>query len=124
VEDASAKIVEAQLRAPFAGAISRRYVDAGATLELGRPVVQLISDARLVRFAVPEERSAALRLGGAVQVEFVDEGLKVRGAVTAIAPEIDAGTRLLFAEARLEPGDGFLQALRVGAVGRVEFVER
>ncbi|MCY1060079.1 efflux RND transporter periplasmic adaptor subunit [Nannocystis sp. SCPEA4] len=124
VEDASAKIVEAQLRAPFAGAISRRYVDAGATLELGKPVVQLISDARLVRFAVPEERSAALRLGGAVQVEFVDEGLKVRGEVAAIAPEIDAGTRLLFAEARLEPGDGFLQALRVGTVGQVEFVER
>ncbi|MDC0669138.1 efflux RND transporter periplasmic adaptor subunit [Nannocystis radixulma] len=124
VQDASAKIVEAQLRAPFAGAISRRYVDAGATLELGRPVVQLISDARLVRFAVPEERSAALQLGGAVQVEFVDEGLKVWGEVAAIAPEIDAGTRLLFAEARLEPGDGFLQALRVGAVGRVEFVER
>lgn len=122
VEDAAAKIGEAQLRAPFAGSISRRYVDAGATLEPGKPVVQLISDARLVRFAVPEERSAALRLGVAVRVEFVDEGLKVRGAVTAIAPEIDAGTRLVFAEARLEPEDGPLAALRFGTVGQVEFV--
>ncbi|MFZ6178854.1 efflux RND transporter periplasmic adaptor subunit [Nannocystis pusilla] len=124
VEDASAKIVEAQLRAPFAGAVSRRYVDAGATLELGRPVVQLISDARLVRFAVPEPRGEALRLGAAVRVEFVDEGLTVTGEVTAIAPEIDAGTRLVFAEARLAPQDGPLQALRVGTVGRVEFVAR
>ncbi|MCY1004621.1 efflux RND transporter periplasmic adaptor subunit [Nannocystis pusilla] len=124
VEDASAKIVEAQLRAPFAGAISRRYVDAGATLELGRPVVQLISDARLVRFAVPEARGEALRLGAAVRVEFVDEGLTVTGEVTAIAPEIDAGTRLVFAEARLAPEDGPLQALRVGTVCKVEFVAR
>ncbi|WAS98835.1 hypothetical protein [Nannocystis punicea] len=37
MEDASAKIVEAQLRAPVAKAISRRYVDAGATLELVTP---------------------------------------------------------------------------------------
>lgn len=124
VEDASAKLVEAQLRAPFAGAVSRRYVDAGATLELGRPVVQLISDARRVRFAVPEARGEALRLGAAVRVEFVDEGLTATGEVTAIAPEIDAGTRLVFAEARLAPEDGPLQALRVGTVGKVEFVAR
>jgi RND family efflux transporter MFP subunit len=124
VEDATAKLVEAQLRAPFAGAISRRYVDAGATLELGKPVVQLISDARVVRFAVPEERSDALRLGAAVRVEFVDEGLNAMGEVTAIAPEIDAGTRLVFAEARLMPADGPLAALRVGSVGEVDFVGR
>ncbi|WP_170135550.1 efflux RND transporter periplasmic adaptor subunit [Nannocystis exedens] len=124
VEDAAAKIVEAELRAPFAGAIARRYVDAGATLELGRPVVQLISDARLVRFAVPEERSEALRLGAPVRVAFVAEGLTVTGEVTAIAPEIDAGTRLVFAEARLAPADGPLAALRVGTVGQVEFVAR
>jgi len=124
VEDATAKIVEAELRAPFAGSIARRYVDAGATLELGRPVVQLISDARLVRFAVPEERSAALRLGAAVRVAFADEGLNVTGEVTAIAPEIDAGTRLVFAEARLAPEDGPLAELRIGTIGQVDFVGR
>ncbi|MDC0715813.1 efflux RND transporter periplasmic adaptor subunit [Nannocystis bainbridge] len=119
VEDASARIVEAQLRAPFAGEVARRHVDAGATVEPGRAVVQLISDARRVRFAVPEARSAGLRLGAAVKVAFVEEGRTVEGEVMAIAPEIDAGTRLLFAEARLH--EGASAGLRVGSVGMVEF---
>lgn len=123
IEDAAAKLVEAQLRAPFDGSISRRYVDAGATLDTGEPVVQLISDARLVRFAVPQERSGALRLGGAVRVEFIEEGLELTGEITSIAPEIDAGTRLVFVEARLTSDNGRLGDLRVGTVGRVNLAD-
>ncbi len=124
VDDASAIIAESQIRSPFTGSISRRYVDPGATLEVGTPVVQLISDARLVRFAVPEERSMALWLGAEVQVEVIDTGQKLTGVVAAIAPEIDTGTRLVFAEAALDQGDGPLAAsVRVGTVVSVDFVD-
>lgn len=113
-------------------------MDPGATLGTGEPVVQLISDARLVRFAVPEGRTAALRIGAAVVVTFEDEGIEVRGEVITIAPEIEAGTRLVFAEARVQLESGLVgspvddaegapmaagakQPLRVGAVARVRF---
>lgn len=119
MEEATARIAEAELRAPFAGLVSRRYVDPGATLGTGEPVVQLISDARLVRFAVPEGRTDALRVGASVVVAFDDTGAEVSGEVVTIAPEIEAGTRLVFAEARVQL-EG-TPALRVGAVARVRF---
>lgn len=121
MEEASARIAEADLRAPFSGLVARRYVDPGATLGTGEPVVQLISDARLVRFAVPEARTKALRVGAAVVVAFADEGIEVTGEVSTIAPEIEAGTRLVFAEAKVQLGQAQANALRVGTVGRVRF---
>lgn len=121
MDEAEARIAEAELRAPFAGTIAKRYVDAGATLSTGEPVVQIISDARLVRFAVPEEHAAQLQLGAAVTVHFEDDDLEVQGTISTVAPEIDAGTRLILTEARLQLDDGARQALRVGAVGRVRF---
>ena len=128
MEEASARIAEAELRAPFAGVISKRYVDPGATLSTGEPVVQIISDTRLVRFAVPEGRAEALRLGASVMVRFEEEdgsapGLEVAGTVSTIAPEIDAGTRLILAEAELMLSPAQREALRVGKVGRVRFAE-
>lgn len=122
MEEASARIAEAELRAPFSGQVARRYVDPGATLSTGESVVQLISDARLVRFAVPEGRTKALRLGAPVTVTFEDEGIEVAGEVITIAPEIEAGTRLVLAEARVELGEAQSKSLRVGVVGRVRFV--
>lgn len=125
MEEASARIAEAELRAPFDGVISKRYVDPGATLSTGEPVVQLISDSRLVRFAVPEGRADALRLGATVLVRFEEEDgsepLEVSGTVSTIAPEIDAGTRLILAEAELRLSAEQREALRVGKVGRVRF---
>ncbi|MCY1013539.1 efflux RND transporter periplasmic adaptor subunit [Nannocystis pusilla] len=118
MEEATARIAEAELRAPFAGVIASRHVDAGATLTAGEPVVRLISDARVLRFAVPEARSQALRLGAPVTVRFVD-GPELAGEVITIAPEIEVGTRLIFAEARLH-GDQ-AAALRVGTVAQVRF---
>ncbi|MDC0716742.1 efflux RND transporter periplasmic adaptor subunit [Nannocystis bainbridge] len=118
MEEATARIAEAELRAPFAGVIASRHVDAGATLTAGEPVVRLISDARVLRFAVPEARSQALRLGAPVSVRFAG-GPEVAAEVITIAPEIEVGTRLIFAEARLA-GDQ-AAALRVGTVAEVRF---
>jgi len=121
MEEASARIAEAELRAPFSGRVARRYVDPGATLSTGESVVQLISDARLIRFAVPESRTKVLHLGAPVMVAFEDEGIEVAGEVVTIAPEIEAGTRLVLAEARVELPQARADALRVGAIGRVRF---
>ena len=121
MDEASARIAEAELRAPFEGVISRRYVDPGATLSIGEPVVQIISETRLVRFAVPEENDGVLALGAKVRVRFIDEGIELPGEVTTIAPEIEAGARLIVAEARVTLEPAQREVLRVGKVGRVTF---
>lgn len=119
MQAAEQRIDEAELRAPFAGVVAHRHADPGATLGLGDPVVTLISAARLVRFAVPEASADRLVLGAAVHVKFEDAGLEFEATVSAIAPEIESGTRLLFAEAHFDQ----TPTLRVGAVARVRFVE-
>lgn len=116
MQEASARIAEAELRAPFAGSIADRYVDAGATLTSGDAIVRLISDARVLRFAVPETLASRLHLGAALRVEF-PELAPLDSEVVAIAPEIQVGTRLIFAEATLVGGAD----LRVGTVARVFF---
>lgn len=116
MQEASARIAEAELRAPFAGSIADRYVDAGATLTSGDAIVRLISDARVLRFAVPESLASRLHLGAALRVEF-PELAPLDSEVVAIAPEIQVGTRLIFAEATLVGGAD----LRVGTVARVFF---
>ncbi|MGH1342797.1 MAG: efflux RND transporter periplasmic adaptor subunit [Nannocystales bacterium] len=121
MDEASARIAEAELRAPFSGTVARRYADPGATLGTGEPVVQIISDTRLIRFAVPEAHSAGLVLGAVVTVRFVAEDVDMTTAVTTVAPEIDAGTRLIFAEARLKLDDTQRDLLRVGTVAEVRF---
>jgi membrane fusion protein, multidrug efflux system len=120
VEAAAKRVSEAELRAPFAAEVAHRYVDPGATLTAGEPIVALISEARRVRFAVPEQHGARLRLGAPVVIGFGDAGVDIHGEVSAIAPEIDPATRLVFAEARL---DGEVGSLRIGAVARVRFLE-
>ncbi|MFO7568148.1 MAG: HlyD family efflux transporter periplasmic adaptor subunit [Enhygromyxa sp.] len=119
VDAASERVREAELRAPFAAVVAQRHADPGASLATGEAIVELLSADRIIRFAVPEQRSEALHTGASLRVSF-DGGIELRGEVSAIAPEIEAGTRLLFAEATLE-GDS--SGLRVGAVARVRFVD-
>lgn len=116
VDAAADRVRDAELRAPFAAVIAQRHVDPGATLAGGEPIVELLSQQRIVRFAVPEHSASALQIGAELRVRFEDAGLELAGRVSAIAPEIEAG--LLFAEATL---DGDTGTLRIGTVARVWF---
>ena len=123
MSEAQARIAEAELRAPFAASVAQRFVAVGATASTGDPIVQLISDRRLVRFAVPESQVGKLRVGVGVRVNFPASGVdELVWTVSSIAPEIDAGTRLVFAEAELLGDPSGLVGLRVGAIADVEFV--
>ncbi len=127
MKKAATRISEAELRAPFTGRVSQRFVDPGATLGAGEAIVELISDVQRVRFAVPEASSDALHEGASVEVRFAQDaraparGVTLVGTVVAVAPEIEAGTRIILAEARLDPSPDDHAALRVGAVAEVRF---
>ncbi|MEM8961211.1 MAG: efflux RND transporter periplasmic adaptor subunit [Acidobacteriota bacterium] len=92
----------AEIRAPFAGTVATRYVDPGAVVLPGTPILRLISARdRQARFAVPMEEKSDLKLGEPVRVEIL--GIPPMSAtVLQIAPEIDAASQMVFAQAQLD----------------------
>lgn len=92
-----------ELRAPFDGLISIRYVDPGASVTTTTRIVRVISgDDLLVRFAVPESSVQRLEIGLPVEVSIGDQNMQLQANVEKIAPEVDAASRMIVVEAALE----------------------
>ncbi len=73
------------LRAPFAGVVTRRYVDPGAFVAPGAPVVEVQDASRLrVSVSVPPRVAAGLRRGQELPVEI--EGRSATGTVEGMVP--------------------------------------
>ena len=99
-------LARTEIRAPFDGTVSLRYLDAGGRAQAGEPVVRVLGSEGLeVRFAVPPEDAEAIDVGTPVRVEVERPRATLEGLVAHIAPEIDAASQMLFFEARL-PSNG------------------
>lgn len=96
----------ATLRAPFDGVVSRIYLDAGAVVDRGAPVLRIVGDdTPRVRFAVPEARAADVRQGDPITVTSPATRASLSGRVEYVTPEIDVAAGVLIAEASLDtPG--------------------
>jgi RND family efflux transporter MFP subunit len=117
VEQLRKSNADTEIRAPFEGIIAARYFDPGANVTPSSPIVRLISaHALFVRFAVPEESAASLRLGGPVRIRA--GGALLDGAVEKIAPEVDAASRMVIAEALFDDEAG-QTPVRSGEIVRV-----
>lgn len=107
---------QTEIRAPFDGRIAERFVDPGAVVGPGTPLVRLISSGDLlVRAAVPPEEARVLSLGAPVTATTRTTGLQVTGQVQRIAPEVDAASQMVLIEVRLAPGTG-AERLQTGQV--------
>jgi len=96
-------IAKRKTHAPFAGQLGVRKVNPGQYLEAGDPVVRLESLGKiLVDFSLPQNQLGQVGVGQPVRVR-VDAwpGEIFAGAVTAIEPLVDAGTRNFNVEAAL-----------------------
>ncbi|WP_434390542.1 efflux RND transporter periplasmic adaptor subunit [Melittangium boletus] len=108
------------LRAPFRGVVSEEYLQPGMVAGPTTPIVRLVSEDRLLRFAIPEAWVGAIRPGHEVWVR-VEGAPAFRGVVERISPELDATSRQLKAEARLDLPERAREALPLGAVVPVEW---
>lgn len=105
-----------EVRAPFSGQIAVRYLDPGATVGPGAPIVRLVSSNELmVRFAAPPEAARAFAPQGAI-VAVSPTGSEIEGSIERVAPEVDPASRMVFVEARLR---GALANLQAGSTVRV-----
>lgn len=128
---------DAEIRAPFAGVIAGRYVDPGANVTPETRIVRLNSmDELFVRFAVPEPKRARLRVGLRVLVAINDSSgeaspspspspapLALHGVIEKIAPEVDAASRMVLVESKLELSSDAKSRIFSGAIARVSVLD-
>ncbi|GMU07997.1 hypothetical protein ASNO1_42500 [Corallococcus caeni] len=101
------RLSEAVLRAPFDGRISMRYLDAGATVAAGTPVVHLLRDgARMIRFAIPEQQATRVTVGMPVVITPKGSDVSLAGQVDSLAPDVDAVSRMVLAMASVPDAPG------------------
>ncbi len=104
------------VRATLAGRISHRYVNRGSWVSPGSRIVRLVpGDDVWVRFAVPEDVARDLKEGAELGIQ--GGSLLARATLRHVAPEVDAPSGLVFAEATLAPTDAGL--LQIGQAVRV-----
>jgi RND family efflux transporter MFP subunit len=83
----------AQLRAPFAGAVTRRYVDPGAFAAPGAPLVDVEDDSRLrITVMVAPAAAAPLRPGATLQGTVERRAVEAR--IEGVAPAAGALYRI------------------------------
>lgn len=100
VEQLRRRLDLSEIRAPFAGRISRRFLAAGASVAPGTAVVRLATTGvPLIRFAVPPEETRGLAPGSRVRVTGDDGTPLGHARVSRLSPEIDPISRRVIAEA-------------------------
>lgn len=84
------------------------YVDDGAHVVEGQPIVRVLSTGPVeLHFAVPEREASRLSVGGTIRWRRASSEGELREArVSTIAPEVDARSGLVFVEAALGDAHG------------------
>ncbi len=119
VENVQAIIDKKQISAPFTGVAGIRYVNPGQTVAVGDKLVSLQTlDEVFVDFSLPQNDLAKIAVDFPVTVTTdAIPGRDFSGKLSAINPSIDAATRSVQLQARLDNKD---HALRAGMFARVE----
>ena len=107
-----------QIRAPFAGEITKRMYDQGAFVQsangnsAAKPILQLVKISKLrVKFAISMSAVSKLDRGDRVVLSRIDgmKGKEFEGTVTRFSASLDKETRMLRAEMELDNAAGELK---------------
>ncbi|HKV23514.1 MAG TPA: efflux RND transporter periplasmic adaptor subunit [Candidatus Acidoferrum sp.] len=105
-----------QIKAPFAGVITKRYADTGSMIQTGissqtqsMPLVTLAQE-NLLRLVLPVPESAVprIRLGSPVEVTVSSIGKTFEGKVARFADQVDLTTRTMHTEVDIPNPKGIL----------------
>jgi RND family efflux transporter MFP subunit len=108
------------ITATFEGTVAARYLDPGAMVHVGSPVINLMRSEDLwVRFAAPEDRRGIMPVGASVSVHL--EGLPgvIPGTIAHIAPGVDSMSREVVVEAKLSVPVAWRGQMQPGLSGYV-----
>ena len=114
---------DAEIRAPMAGEVQKRYVSIGETIKEKTPLLILVRTETLkLGGEVPERFAGEVRTGQTVRVTTdATAGRQFPGRVVRIAPAVNPETRSFAIEAVVPNPDG---ALKAGAFAKAEVLVR
>ncbi|HEU0036517.1 MAG TPA: efflux RND transporter periplasmic adaptor subunit [Kofleriaceae bacterium] len=105
------RLKETTLTAQIGGKVALRYVEEGARVTEGQPVVRVISsDELFVKFAIPAEDARKLAPGSRIEIRFEGKSPTAEGIVRTVAPELDPVAQMILAEAELVNATAELQS--------------
>ncbi|NOZ39035.1 MAG: efflux RND transporter periplasmic adaptor subunit [Planctomycetes bacterium] len=111
---------DTKLVAPFAGRVSRRFVDEGSILSSGTPVLEVIDDTNLEAWiGLPPRAALALQVGE--EHELMIAGKPIMATVQSLAPDVQQTSRTRNVILCLQPG---LQTVLPGQVVRLAVTEQ
>lgn len=99
-----------EIRAPFAGVVAQRFTEAGAWVQPGDPVVELVELSRLrIDVAVPQEFYSRLAGGARATVRLdAKPEAAIEGALQSAVPVASPGSRTFLARIVVPNDDGAL----------------
>lgn len=90
------------LRAPFAGVVAVRYLDAGNRVDAGASVVRIDGNGGMrLSFAVPPEQVAAVAVASRVTATIETIAEPVSAVVKQVSPAVDPASGMVLIEAEL-----------------------
>lgn len=102
IENVDVDLRKSDLKAPFAGTISRRLADEGTVVQTGQPILKLVEDSALEAWVgLPVAASTALAGGSAQRVRIA--GRTFDAHVSGRRPEVDPATRTRTVILQLDP---------------------
>ena len=111
-------LAKTEIRAPFAGRAGLRRVSEGAWITPETPLITVQDTSRVkIDFTLPERYAGAVFVGQPFTFEVTGSGEGFAGAVVAVEPAIDAGTRSLLVRGISDNPD---ERLMPGAFATVE----
>ena len=96
----SQQIGETKVRAPFTGTVGERYLDPGAFVQPGTPIIRLVKSGPLrIRFWVPEGQLSLVELGLSFQLTTQITGSRTfTGKVKRLSGEVNRSNRTVAVE--------------------------
>lgn len=123
LENARLQLSKSEVRAPWAGTVAVRRVEAGDYAVPGQPLIELVDTARLkIRAFAPASDVPFLKVGAPARVVLEGiEGEQAEGTVTRLGAELDPGARTLALEVEVaNPGGRW----RPGMLARIDLPRR
>jgi len=109
VAEARAMMGFMEIRAPFDGVVTRKWVDAGDQAAPGRPLVDLEDPSRLqLETDVPEAIASSIKQGVSMTIRMGQSPANLSGTIAEIAPIADPISRTFRVKLELPAGSGLM----------------
>lgn len=109
------QLAQCSVIAPFSGRIVKLYVKPYQGVNIGTPLLEMVSDGPLkLRLNVPSILLRTLRIGTTFEVDIDETGKTYPASVTAINARVDAVSQTVELEARIKSHPGELLAGMTG----------